>query len=74
MLEKSVARLLSPVGYAVIGAVVGAAALPVVRRGLRRAAVWTVRGVLAVQDQAKKVAAGAKSEWQGLVSEARAES
>lgn len=64
-------RALPPIGLVAVGAVVGVAGVPVVKKVARNLAVTTVRGVLAVSDAVKETGESLTRGWEQMAREAR---
>lgn len=60
----------SPLGL-IAGGMVAVLAVPVVRKGLRRAAVVTLSGILSLTDEAKQHSATSRQKIQELIDEAK---
>lgn len=64
-------KTLPPIGLVAIGALVGVAGVPVVKKTARSLAVLTVRGALAVNDVVKGVGGSFSRGWEQMVQQAR---
>ena len=62
----------SPLGALVAGAIIGAAGVPIVRKGVRFLAVTTVGAALEASDRFKNAGGNVNQEWQNILNEARA--
>lgn len=62
---------MSPLGALVAGALIGAAGMPVVKKGIRGVAVSTVGAALAASDFIKNMGGCANREWRNMVEDAR---
>ncbi len=78
MFESRLGQALGPWGLLAVGIIAGVMAAPPLRKGARRLAVLTTRGILSIADEAKKIAGdvkkvanGAKGELDKLVEEAK---
>lgn len=64
-------KTLPPIGLVAVGALVGVAGVPVVKKTARSLAVLTVRGALAVNDAVKGVSGSLSQGWEQMVQEVR---
>ncbi|MEW6698479.1 MAG: hypothetical protein ACOY35_01500 [Bacillota bacterium] len=64
-------RTLPPIGLVAVGAVVGAAGVPVVKKVARNLAVTAVRGILTVSDAVKETGESLTRSWEQMAQEAR---
>ena len=64
-------KTLPPLGLVAVGALVGVAGVPVVKKTARSLAVITVRGALAVNDAVKGVGSSLTQSWEKMVDNAR---
>lgn len=64
-------KTLPPIGLVAVGAVVGVAGVPVVKKVARNLAVTAVRGVLAVSDAVKETGESLTRGWEQMAREAR---
>ncbi len=78
MFESRLGQALGPWGLLAVGVIAGVMAAPPLRKGARRLAVLTTRGILSIAGEAKKIAGdvkkvanGAKGELDKLVEEAK---
>lgn len=78
MFKGELGQVLGPWGLLAVGVIAGAMSSPSLRKGARRLAVLTARGVLSIADEVKKatgevkkVAGEARGELNKLVEEAR---
>lgn len=67
-------QTLPPFGLIALGAVVGIAGVPVVKKTARKLAVLSVRGALTVNDAIKGTRGNVKRNWQDIVEQARPKS
>ena len=70
-IEKSLGRVMGPMGLLAVGAVAALLTVPGVRKGARRLVVSAIAGTLSLTDEAKKVAEDARSEMDKFASEAK---
>lgn len=61
----------SPLGALLAGAIIGAAGVPIVRKGVRLLAVTTVGAALEASDRFKNAGGNVNQEWQNILNEAR---
>ena len=71
IIQKYVSRSLGPFGFITVGLVTGLLAEPVVRKGMRRLAVKTTAGVLAVTDRIHVAVRDAGDRLQGAGEEVK---
>jgi len=64
-------RTLPPAGLIAVGALVGVAGVPVLKKTARSLAVLTVRGALAVTDMIKDTGGCLKKNWEEMVEEVK---
>lgn len=64
-------RTLPPLGLVAVGAIIGVAGFPVVKRSARRLAVMTVRGALTLNDLVKEAGGGIKRGLENMAERAR---